>query len=183
VDFTVDAYPYSIFHGLVTQVRNSPTNANNVVTYDCVVGVTNSDYKLKPGMTANISFVTAQKENVLNIPDSALRFHPAEAAGPADATGNPAATNGGGSMVPAGGHDHHVSHVPGERSLFHTVFVLSGAGETAKLQAVQIKTGITDGIYTEVLSGLNEGDKVVINETLTGRAKANLFGGGMPRMR
>ena len=61
VDFTVDAYPYSIFHGLVTQVRNSPTNANNVVTYDCVVGVTNSDYKLKPGMTANISFIIAQK--------------------------------------------------------------------------------------------------------------------------
>ena len=61
--------------------------------------------------------------------------------------------------------------------------VLSGAGETAKLQAVQIKTGITDGINTEVLSGLNEGDKVVINEILTGRAKANLFGGGMPRMR
>ena len=163
VDFTVDAYPYRIFHGLVAQVRNWPTNANNVVTYDCVVGVTNSDYKLKPGMTANISFVIAQKENVLNIPDSALRFHPAE--------------------VAAGGQYHHSSHVPGERSLVHTVYVLSGAGETAKLQAVQIKTGITDGINTEVLSGLNEGDKVVINEILTGRAKANLFGGGMPRMR
>jgi HlyD family secretion protein len=183
VDFTVDAYPYRTFHGSVTQVRNWPTNANNVVTYDCVVGVTNSDYKLKPGMTANISFVTAQKEKVLNIPDSALRFHPAAAAGPADATGNPVATNGGSSTAPAGGQDHHTSQVPGERSLFHTVFVLSGAGETAKLQAVQIKTGITDGIYTEVVSGLNEGDKVVINETLTGRAKANLFGGGMPRMR
>ena len=183
VDFTVDAYPYRIFHGLVTQVRNWPTNANNVVTYDCVVGVTNSDYKLKPGMTANISFVTAQKENVLNIPDSALRFHPAAAAGPTDATGNPVTTNGGSSTGPAGGQDHHSSHVFGERSLFHTVYVLSGVGETAKLQAVQIKTGITDGINTEVLSGLNEGDKVVINEILTGRAKANLFGGGMPRMR
>jgi HlyD family secretion protein len=183
VDFTVDAYPYRIFHGSVAQVRNWPTNANNVVTYDCVVGVTNSDYKLKPGMTANISFVTAQKENVLNIPDSALRFHPAEAAGPTGVTGNPVATNGGSSTGPAGGEDHHSSHVFGERSLFHTVYVLSGAGETAKLQAVQIKTGITDGINTEVLSGLNEGDKVVINEILTGRAKANLFGGGMPRMR
>ena len=183
VDFTVDAYPYRIFHGLVAQVRNWPTNANNVVTYDCVVGVTNSDYKLKPGMTANISFVIAQKENVLNIPDSALRFHPAEPTGSTDATGNSVATNGGSSTVPVGGQDHHSSHVPGERSLVHTVYVLSGAGETAKLQAVQIKTGITDGINTEVLSGLNEGDKVVINEILTGRAKANLFGGGMPRMR
>ena len=63
VDFTVDAYPYRNFHGAVTQVRNSPTTVNNVVTYDCVIGVTNADYKLKPGMTANVSIVIAQREN------------------------------------------------------------------------------------------------------------------------
>ena len=168
VDFTVDAYPYRIFHGLVTQVRNSPTNANNVVTYDCVVGVTNSDYKLKPGMTANISFIIAQSDNVLNIPNSALRFHPAETTvdgGP----GNSAATNGNNSTIPLpAGQGHHSKHVPGERLIYHTVYILSGTGETAKLQAVQVKTGISDGINTEVLSGLNEGDKVVTDEILPG---------------
>jgi HlyD family secretion protein len=59
VDFTVDAYPYGRFTASVTQVRNSPTTVNNVVTYDCVIGVTNSDYKLKPGMTANVSIIIA----------------------------------------------------------------------------------------------------------------------------
>ena len=74
VDFTVDAYPYRTFQGVVTQVRNSPTTVNNVVTYDCVIGVTNADYKLKPGMTANVSIIVAQRKNALNIPNSALRF-------------------------------------------------------------------------------------------------------------
>src|SRR5208283_2620562 len=74
VDFTVDAYPDRTFHGSVTQVRNSPTTVNNVVTYDCVIGVTNADYKLKPGMTANVSIIVAQRENALIIPNGALRF-------------------------------------------------------------------------------------------------------------
>ena len=78
VDFTVDAYPYRIFYGTVVQVRNAPTNSSNVVSYDCVVSVTNSDYKLKPGMTANLSFTIAQRENALTIPNGALRFHPPE---------------------------------------------------------------------------------------------------------
>ena len=59
VDFTVDAYPDRTFHGVVSQVRNSPTTVNNVVTYDCVISVTNADYKLKPGMTANVSIIVA----------------------------------------------------------------------------------------------------------------------------
>ena len=74
VDFTVDAYPYRNFHGGVTQVRNSPTTVNNVVTYDCVIGVTNDDYKLKPGMTANVSVIVAQRSDVVIIPNSALRL-------------------------------------------------------------------------------------------------------------
>ena len=78
VVFTVDAYPDRTFHGEVTQVRNSPTTVNNVVTYDCVIGVTNSDYKLKPGMTANVSITVAQRENALTIPNGALRFRPPE---------------------------------------------------------------------------------------------------------
>ena len=78
VDFTVDAYPFRTFHGSVTQVRNAPTTVNNVVTYDCVIGVTNADYKLKPGMTANVSIVIAQRRGVLEIPNGALRFRPPE---------------------------------------------------------------------------------------------------------
>ena len=78
VEFTVDAYPTRTFHGTVTQVRNSPTTVNNVVTYDCVIGVTNSDYKLKPGMTANVSIIVAQRENALIIPNGALHFRPPE---------------------------------------------------------------------------------------------------------
>src|SRR5208337_2046415 len=57
VTFQVDAYPYRTFYGAIVQVRNAPTNSNNVVTYDAVVGVTNADYRLKPGMTANISII------------------------------------------------------------------------------------------------------------------------------
>jgi HlyD family secretion protein len=184
VDFSVDAYPYRIFHGAVIQVRNSPTNANNVVTYDCVVGVTNADYKLKPGMTANLSFIVAQKDNVLDIPNAALRFHPAAGAAPVGSGSNAPGGNGDGSAAAADGQHHHAMPSNGERSPYHTVYVLSGSGETASLQAVQVRTGITDGINTEVISGLNAGDKVVTDETLAGgRTASNPFGGGMPRMR
>jgi len=193
VDFTVDAYPYRTFYGAVTQVRNAPTNSNNVVTYDCVIGVTNSDYKLKPGMTANISFIIAQRENVLNIPNSALRFRPPNTAvvqtntnatmpqvaqvtnaGNHGGTGWQGRRNGGGGRA------------RGERPIIHIVYVLSGDGKNAKLQSAQIKTGISDGISTEVLSGLQEGDKVVTGMILSGTpssAPSNPFGGGgFPRM-
>src|SRR5664279_1953936 len=74
VDFTVDAFPTQTFHGKVVQVRNAPITVQNVVTYDTVIGVTNPDLKLKPGMTANVSIISAHKEDVLKIPNGALRF-------------------------------------------------------------------------------------------------------------
>ena len=190
VDFTVDAYPYRSFYGKVVQVRNAPTNANNVVTYDCVISVTNSDYKLKPGMTANISFIIAQRENVLTIPNAALHFHPSDPAkGETNSAATQPATNGGNFAGPSGGQGHRSGHAPGERPVFHTVYVLSGTGDDAKLQAVQIKTGISDGISTEVLSGLDKGAKVVTGVVLTGSQAAKAAaatpppGGGFPRMR
>jgi len=79
VDFTVDAFPTQTFHGKVVQVRNAPITVQNVVTYDTVIGVSNSDLKLKPGMTANVSIIAARKENVLQIKNAALRYRPAEA--------------------------------------------------------------------------------------------------------
>lgn len=74
--FSVDAYPETRFSGVITQVRNAATTVSNVVTYTVVVGVDNSELKLKPGMTANVTFVAASRENVLKIPTAALRFRP-----------------------------------------------------------------------------------------------------------
>ncbi len=76
VEFTVDAYPDIIFKGKVSQVRNSPINVQNVITYDVIIKVDNSDLKLKPGMTANVSIIIAGKENVLIASSAALRFKP-----------------------------------------------------------------------------------------------------------
>ena len=76
VDFTVDAFLNRTFHGIVTQVRNCPTNVQNVVSYDTVIGVDNGDLKLKPGMTANVSIIVAERSNALRIPNAALRFRP-----------------------------------------------------------------------------------------------------------
>jgi HlyD family secretion protein len=79
VDFTVDAFPTQTFHGKVIQVRNAPITVQNVVTYDTVIGVSNPDLKLKPGMTANVSIIAARKDNVLQLKNGALRYRPAEA--------------------------------------------------------------------------------------------------------
>ncbi len=190
VPFTVDAYPERTFHGTVTQVRNSPTTVNNVVTYDCVIGVTNADYKLKPGMTANVSIIVAQHENALIIPNGALRFRVPDNT---VALTNPAAaqmattTNSGNLAGGPVGRRGGV-HRRGDRPVFHTVYVLAGDGRDAKLQAVQIRTGITDGISTEVLSGLDEGAQVVTGMVSTGtpaaRPASPIGGtGGFPRMR
>jgi HlyD family secretion protein len=199
VTFTVDTYPYRNFSGSVIQVRNQPTNANNVVTYDCVIGVTNADYKLKPGMTANLSFIIAERENILTVPNAALRFRPPETLMPANEgeksgetnapeqpAGNGAGGGGGGH-----GHGHHDGEghgkSPGQRPVFHTVYLLTGAGKTARLKPVQIKTGISDGISTEVDSGLDEGDQVVISATLPGKGGGDAAGSvgrnGFPRRR
>jgi len=149
VNFTVDAYPYRIFHGIVRQVRNSPVTVQNVVTYDTVVGVSNDDLKLKPGMTANISVVIAQRFNVLKIPNAALRFRP------------PYATPKLVPMVP-GTPPPGAVRSPAPRvkqNAGHTIYVLPD-GKT-KPVPVQVHLGISDGIYTEVLDGLSEDDIVV----------------------
>jgi HlyD family secretion protein len=74
--FTVDAYPEMTFRGKLSEIRNAPTTIQNVVTYDIVIQVGNKDFKLKPGMTANVSILIAHREGILKIPNSALRFQP-----------------------------------------------------------------------------------------------------------
>ena len=78
VDFTVDAFPTRTFHGKVVQVRNAPITVQNVVTYDTVIGVSNPELKLKPGMTANVSIIIAHRDDALKIGNAALRFRPPE---------------------------------------------------------------------------------------------------------
>ncbi len=164
VDFTVDAYPNRTFHGGVTQVRNAPTTVNNVVTYDSVIGVTNADFKLKPGMTASVSIIVANHTNVLEVPNSALRFQPPEAAlaggSSADKTNNVAGAGAGGGGQRS--RERH-GHGHGDQPVVHTVYILKAgnAGETAKPVPVQVQVGITDNIYSEILSGLKEGDEVI----------------------
>jgi HlyD family secretion protein len=77
VEFTVDAYPDTTFRGKVSQIRIAPISVQNVVTYDVVVRVDNRDLKLMPGMTANVSVIVAETDNVLRVPNAALRFRPA----------------------------------------------------------------------------------------------------------
>jgi HlyD family secretion protein len=74
--FTVDAYPQRVFQGTVAQVRQSPQTVQNVVTYDAVVGVDNPDLALKPGMTASMQIIVAQRQDVVRVPDQALRYAP-----------------------------------------------------------------------------------------------------------
>src|SRR4030081_1107673 len=147
VDFTVDAFPGRTFHGKVVQVRNAPITVQNVVTYDTVIGVSNADLKLKPGMTANVSIVILHKDDVLQIKNAALRFRPADST-PAPAT--PSASSSGGR--PGGGRESAGRAPRNDR----TVYVLPDGGSRPK--PVTIKTGISDGIVTEVVEGLKEGD-------------------------
>jgi HlyD family secretion protein len=90
--FTVDAYPGEVFRGQITQIRKAPISVQNVVTYDVVVGVSNPDLKLFPGMTATVRILVDRHSDVLRVPNSALRFRPAEAA--ASASGRPGGRRG-----------------------------------------------------------------------------------------
>ena len=168
VDFTVDAFPTRTFHGKVVQVRNAPITVQNVVTYDTVIGVNNADLKLKPGMTANVSIIIAHKDNVVQIKNAALRYRPPDAA----TAERPKSTSSPSGQRPT---------VARERKPERTVYVLS----YGRPNPVQIKTGISDGIMTEVTEGLKEGDRVVTAELTSPAASSspptNPFSGGQRR--
>ena len=166
--FTVDAFPQRQFRGQVVQVRNAPTILQNVVTYDCVVEVTNPDLKLKPGMTANVSIVIAHCENILKIPNIALRVSMPDTIQKKNtgAPTEPGKTQGKGKA----------NRKP------HTVYVVPASNIKVSPRPVQIKKGITDGTETEVTEGLAEGDRVVVGISgLQARASdpSSPFGGGV----
>src|SRR3954471_3152253 len=176
VEFTVDAFPTRTFQGKVTQVRNAPITVQNVVTYDTVIGVSNPDQKLKPGMTANVSIVAAHRDETLKIPNSALRFRMPDQTPTAAPKRDPSA----GPRQPGSGNK------PGgnrpERRVERTVYVL--AAGSSKPSPATIKTGISDGVTTEILEGLKEGDRVVTGMTESASSDApatNPFSG--PRRR
>lgn len=137
VRFSVDAFPTRSFQGVVKQVRLNPTTQQNVVTYDVVVSVNNPEEILLPGMTAYVNITTAERHNVLLVPNAALRFKPPE------------------NSDKQGGRRERQEENRG------TVYVLQGK----QLKAVSVATGITDNKFTEVVSGpLNVGDEVVVED-------------------
>jgi HlyD family secretion protein len=157
--FTVDAYPGRIFHGQVTEIRKAPINVQNVVTYDVVIAVPNPDLKLFPGMTANVNIVVDRRENALRIPNAALRFHPVEAQ----------------AKRTAGGPGALGARMRRKDAAMQTVYVLDENGKPAP---VSVKPGITDGVYTEMVSGgLKQGEEVITGLASGGAATQGARGG------
>ncbi|MCX5739021.1 MAG: efflux RND transporter periplasmic adaptor subunit [Proteobacteria bacterium] len=133
--FTVDAYPGRSFEGSVVQVRNAPITVQNVVTYDVVIQVANPDLALKPGMTATVSITTARRDDVLRVPARALRFKPEDAEAGAAAG------------------------VPPNSPIGSAVYVLDPNGA---LQRVEIKLGLRDDRFAEVVAGDVELDQAIV---------------------
>jgi len=170
VDFTVDAFPYDTFHGNVEQVRNAATTTNNVVTYDVVINVNNEELKLRPGMTANVSIIVENRQNVISVGNAALRVKMPDGvlpeASPAPgASASPAIANANAAPGPnrQGGqwNGQRRRNRPPAVQRVKTVYVLPAGSETP--EAKQVHVGITDGINTEITEGLSEGENVVIN--------------------
>jgi HlyD family secretion protein len=171
VNFTVDAFPYRTFQGVVTQNRNAAVTVQNVVTYDIVIAVSNPDLKLKPGMTANISIITSQRENVVKVPNAALRFRIVDS----KATPTPAPSVAEATPPPS---RHSSSGRTHAEKRDRTVYVMPPNG--GKPAPVQVKVGLTDGMFTEITEGLKEGDVIVTGtvapQTSAAAHSSNPFG-------
>lgn len=139
VTFTVDAFPDDKFEGVVTQVRQQATTSSNVVTYEVVISAPNNDLKLKPGLTANVTIYTMEKNDVLAVPAKALRFTPNEA------------------LLKK---DQQIEDI-------ETPFkVWTMEGNTFKAHAVEI--GVSNGMTTEIVKGIGEGTDVLVDFNITG---------------
>ncbi len=133
-EFTVDAYPNQTFEGKVRQVKNEPITTNNVVTYDVVILIDNEKLELKPGMTAEVKILVAQKKDVLRVPTAALRFIPPPSA-----------------------------QVDDKSLELNSGSVIWLSLKNGQLKAVSVNTGISDDTFTEILDGnIGEGEKVIV---------------------
>ena len=141
--FNVDTYPTLNFEGKVTQVRLSPETTDNVVTYTVIVKVQNPDGKLLPGMTANVSLILENRDDVLVVPNSAFRFKPS----------NGQSSGEMGPPGPGGGHKQNVAEV--------TKPALYTLDKKKKPVKIEVEKGITDGQNTEIISGVEEGERVI----------------------
>jgi len=139
VSFTVDAFPDDKFEGAVTQVRQQATTSSNVVTYEVVISAPNNDLKLKPGLTANVTIFTLEKNNVLAVPAKALRFQPNEA------------------LLQKG---ESIEDCQGEHKLW--------TKEGNVFKAHKVETGTTNGILTEITSGIAAGTEVLTDFDISG---------------
>ena len=190
VKFSVDAFPGDEFTGKIQQIRLNPQNVQNVVTYNVVIDVSNPQEKLKPGMTTNLTFTIDERNNVLKVPNAALRFMPQDANGQRNSAASSGAGNRRGSgqassqnpkqAANAGGNaaEQSSAQSDGQRSgnfapptapvlqgQTRVVWVLGQDGQPARRR---IKIGLTDGISTEVAEGiLQEGEMVITGQNVT----------------
>lgn len=153
VSFTVDAFPDDTFEGQVTQVRQEATTESNVVTYEVVISAPNKDLKLKPGLTANVTIFTLEKNNVLAVPAKALRFHPNEALLQKEET---------------------ISDCEGDHKLW--------TKEGSVFKAHKVEIGTTNGVMTEILGGIVAGTEVLTDFNLSGGAPEQEQQAGNPFM-
>jgi HlyD family secretion protein len=185
VSFTVDAFPSEEFKGAIQQMRLNPVNVQNVVTYNVVIDVSNPEQKLKPGMTANLTVTIDERNDVLKVPNSALRFTPqtTDAAQPRSGNGNggqrrqrqnaDGAQQNGAAQQPDAANAQQQNNaraqfarptepvLPGQ---MRRVWVLGADG---KPESRRIKIGLSDGSSTEVVEGdLREGDVVVTGQNV-----------------
>ena len=181
--FTVDAFPGKEFKGAIQQMRLNPQTVQNVVTYNVVFDVDNPDQKLKPGMTANLIITIDERNNVLKVPNSALRYRPQTTNQSQRGTGQNGQGQGQGQGQSQGQRRSQQnadgSGGQGDRITPSTAPVLSGQtrlvwvmGSGQNPQPRRIVVGLSDGTSTEVVSGnLQEGEVVIIGENISGDSK------------
>ncbi len=153
VSFTVDAFPEDSFEGAVTQVRQQATTESNVVTYEVVISAPNADLKLKPGLTANVTIFTLERNNVLAVPSKALRFQPNEA------------------LLQKG---ESISDCEGDHKLW--------TKEGTVFKAHKVEIGTSNGMMTEITGGIKQGTEVLTDFDISGGAPEQTQQGGNPFM-
>ncbi len=174
VRFTVDAFPDRDFQGKIRMVRLNPTIQQNVVTYNVIVDVSNDEGVLKPGMTAQVSMVVATKNDVVRIPNAALRFKPPRDDKDKDLKGKrdkgdkeKGLAEKTAQAAPATESD--AAKAEGRRKPPTRVYKLN---EKNELVAVDVQTGVSSNQFTELVSGdIKPGDELVVRDTLDKNAK------------